>query len=439
MNPMKHIILDYFRRWWWVMLGSGIVSFLCVRTVNAFFVFGVTLLGGANLMTMDIARGFKHAAATWPLTRRQTGMALWIAIVPATTAVFALAIVAGWGVHFIRNTSAMPSPTYWLAIIALLPCWQANHFVLALVHHYSPPSKSSHWRGVWMPLLASATLLVNMLLSAKIDRHPGFFYALLGLGCMSLAFSWHIARNLDLSRTPTTWATTFFHPSSKSRPRDIGGSGGPAFLFRTLVLRSIGCWMGFTILIVLVWMFMKHIKSLQQMDVLYLSLLLPVSILSVAILPLDWHLKRLRHLRSMPLSTNALTLLLIAIVLTPVFTAAVVQIALAAWLVPSPMAMNLVKLYAADFPILTLYLWIVVWQGTRLRSYAMTFLLLIATYIGTMFMVLSDRIDDLSPGVLSLWCLGLGLVFLGLVRHSLAARGESYRSHAFDNWLVGGD
>ena len=81
---MKRLMLDYFRRWWWVLALVGIFEFrlgwsIANRPEDNFEFWGLMLAlwTGANLLSFDLRRGVVRAIAPLPLTARQIGRSWW--------------------------------------------------------------------------------------------------------------------------------------------------------------------------------------------------------------------------------------------------------------------------------------------------------------------------------------------------------------------------
>ncbi len=106
---MKRLMLDHFRRWWWVLVLVGVLEFLLgVYVVSypeqpcEFWALMLTMWSGALNLSTDMRRGRGHfrAITTLPLTGRQMGRAWWLASVPFPAAALAVLLFVGAGVSW---------------------------------------------------------------------------------------------------------------------------------------------------------------------------------------------------------------------------------------------------------------------------------------------------------------------------------------------------
>jgi hypothetical protein len=132
---MMRLMLDYFRRWWWVLALAGLfelwVGSLIANRPNDPFEFWIlmgSLWAGANLLSFDFKRGALRAVAGLPLTGRQVGRAWWVATVPLPAIGLAALLFLG-AAAFCQLHPDKSLPTTQLALGSLFSLvWLGNVF-----------------------------------------------------------------------------------------------------------------------------------------------------------------------------------------------------------------------------------------------------------------------------------------------------------------------
>ena len=153
---MKRLILDHFRRWWWVLalvavLEFGLGWFIASRPEDNFEFWGLMLAmwTGAILLSFDLRRGVVRAVAPLPLTARQIGRSWWLATVAIPAIALAALLFSGAGTfyHF-HPDQAFPADRLALASLFNL-VWLGTVFTCYLQRHARPYRS---WRDARPPV-----------------------------------------------------------------------------------------------------------------------------------------------------------------------------------------------------------------------------------------------------------------------------------------------
>ena len=157
---MKRLMLDYFRRWAWVLALGGIFEFglgwfIANRPEDNFEFWGLMLAlwAGAVLLSFDLRRGVVRAVAPLPLTARQIGRSWWLATVPLPAIALAALLFSGAGTfyHF-HPTKVFPAGRLaWASIFNLM--WLGTTFTC---YPQLPRAAPTGARGISRPPVSLA-------------------------------------------------------------------------------------------------------------------------------------------------------------------------------------------------------------------------------------------------------------------------------------------
>ena len=122
---MTRLILDHFRRWWWVLAIVGLLEFwlgwwIANRPQEPFEFWALLLAlwAGANLLSYDFKRGALRPVAGLPLTGRQIGISWWLAPVPLPALGLGMLLFIGADVYCKLHPDQV-MPVGYLAVTAL--------------------------------------------------------------------------------------------------------------------------------------------------------------------------------------------------------------------------------------------------------------------------------------------------------------------------------
>ena len=270
---MKKIILDHFRRWWWVwVLGcifhAALTVGMCIpneRRHQSMSAFPLGVFLGAFLLMMDLQRGHARALLAMPVTLKQVARAWWWAAVglPAV----ALAVISGitFGIMcLITFVTHHQMPVIGVATNN----WMANLFLLGVTFFAvtGMPARNNagaDWkqkvRGAFFGILYGGSI-GGWMLYKDLDFTTSTGMIIFSIATILTVFGWFRAEILVMERAA-------FRPSSpapgkkKSAPsRCAEGRGGMFFLIQSIFTRMIwmGLWMmAFVVLIFGIMVFPK--------------------------------------------------------------------------------------------------------------------------------------------------------------------------------------
>lgn len=323
---MKNIMMDHFRRWWWVwviglVLIQATVIMACLPDGSRFTrqIFPVILFLGPFLLSFDLQRGHSRALLAMPVTVKETARAWWLATVAVPS--LALAILTGLGYAIV----AMIKPgsiSYW----APLNHWLVDSLLLgfmffALTGLPARPGGPSTGRerfrayafgALWGLSFASWVLFGNFL---SIEKPVAL--AIYALAVILTVIGWFRAETMVIERAGLQ-DKILASPSAEKPWRGRMGYGGLRYLTAALFQRFMlmGLWM-FLMCSVVFWFINlssgKHTgqhtsEFADSYSFVHIFSFQLLWIMSFQILPVVFHL---RVLRTLPVSSTRLAALLI--------------------------------------------------------------------------------------------------------------------------------
>lgn len=318
---MKNILLDHFRRWWWVwgigiiaVIGMAIGACMPENAVRRQSLFPVILFLGPFLLSFDLSRGHARALLSMPVTVRETARTWWLATVAIPSLV--LAILTGLVYALIEvmhpgSVSYLTPLNYWLLNSLLLgvmffaltglPSRQGGTGGLNQIRAYI-------FGGLWGILFGGWYLFNNFVSIEKAS----------GLGVCALAgiltvIGWFRAETMVMERAGLQGLAAT-SPATAKPWRGREGYGGLRYLLGAVFQRFvlIGLWM-FLMCSIFFWLMGlatelhagSHADSFSFVGLFSFQLLW---IMSFQILPVVFHL---RVLRTLPVSATQLASLLV--------------------------------------------------------------------------------------------------------------------------------
>ena len=451
---MKRLMLDYFRRWAWVLALGGLLEFglgwfIANRPEENFEFWGLMLAlwTGANLLSFDLRRGIVRAVAPLPLTARQIGRSWWLATVAIPAIALAALLFAGAGTfyHF-HPSKVFPAGRLALASIIYL-LWLG---VISCGTFSAKRGSYGSWRkfastGVFS-LLSGAMILGGMMYFQDASKHSFKCALLLGVGGLLTVVSWLRAEQFSLGRAepfnpgragirltplPSTNPSTYHRPSE--------GYGGIPFLISTSFVRMLSWVAAMIALIALLQHWQDRampryvaISSFAEMG----SFMSCGFIIVFQFLPV---LLQLRYLRTLPTSATRLAAVMISIVILPLIALGALAAGGAGLALGTPAGLTVLKSYTFILAPASLCVFFAVWRGDGMQAYA----LLAFTLFG--FQQVQLRLEmvfhnlELSVSLCgSIAAIGVLLAFV-LTRFALMRSSHAYRVRAnpFGNIALG--
>jgi uncharacterized membrane protein (UPF0136 family) len=383
---MKRLMLDYFRRWAWVlalagMLEFGLGWFIASRPEDNFEFWGLMLAlwTGANLLSFDLRRGIVRAVAPLPLTARQIGRSWWLATVAIPAIALAVLLFAGAGTFYHFHPSQV-FPVGRLALASLIYLLWLG--VISCGTFSATRGSYGSWLGFAsigvFSLLSGAMILSGMMYFQDASKHSFKCALLLGVGGLLTVVSWFRAEQFSLGRAepfnpgragirltpqPSTNRSTYHRPPE--------GYGGIPFLISTSFVR-IFLWVAAMLALMALlqeWQgqgMPRHvsISSFAELG----SFMSCGFIIVVQFLPV---LRQLRYLRTLPTSPTRLAAVMISIVILPLIALGAL-VAGGAWLaLGTPAGLTVLKSFTFILAPGSLCVFFAVWRGDGKQAYVL--------------------------------------------------------------------
>ena len=397
---MKLIILDHFRRWWWVWVIGGIFyGILMVGAANpndhrleldAFFPVGVFL--GSVLLAVDVLRGHSRALLALPVPPVRIARAWWWLAVGIPAALLAVISCAALGVAFLIYSK--PPVIFSVAIN-----WLDNFLLLGVTFFaltniptrgYDIGDWKQQVRGVIFGVMWGGSIGGWMFFKRLNILTP------LGTGIFLLAviltvLGWYRAETLVMERAGLRPGSPPPSRKDAAPSRCAEGIGGVMFLAQTLFTRMIviGFSMLTAVFVILAFM-IRGAHSQFSHDFLGGSMVSLFTFQFLWIMSVQFFLFALhiRHLRVMPMATATLARVLVFVPLAAIVVVfcASVLLRTVIFQLPLPGLEELIRqgcllqISSAIIPVPLL-----VWRGLDLVNYGIGMVILIGGALATVF------------------------------------------------------
>ena len=383
---MKRLILDYFRRWWWMLaLGGALQSTfgwsIAKRPEEAFefWVFLVALWMGATLLGFDLQRGVARTVASLPLTAKQIGRGWWLATVAIPAIALAALLFLGAGTfHYFHPNNVFPASRLAMASLFVLP-WLGTSFTS--IYGLNNDIIFGNWRErtkvAFFSSLSTMMLFGGMLTLQNSTKQPFKFAIYLGVGALLIVAGWFRAERFVLGRASFR-LSALRCKSPGGQYRAPGGYGGIPLLISTTFVRMFlyVASMVASMALLMLWQgqaIPRHVAiamfagtgSFMACGFIIVFQLLPV-------------LRQLRFLRTLPLSATRLATVMIAIVVLPLIALGALATGVAGLALGTQAGITFLKSYTFILASASLCVFFAVWRGDGMPAYA----LLVITMFG---------------------------------------------------------
>ena len=456
---MKRIILDHFRRWWWVLalgaayalvlgwslaiptdagdLGHGkkvsglaLFFFVWLKVQGNMFVMQALCLAvftGAMLLLFDLQRGITRAVTTLPLTARQIGRSWWLATVAIPAIVLAALFFLGAGAFcFCHPDKNFPTARLAMASLFLL-LWLGMNFIIYFNQFVSNPNagwNSRQGAGNFIITALALWMMFGFGFSANAPKNPVKLAIFLCAGTLLTVVGWFRAGQFNPPRHKQAVALgrsgLRLTPLAPGRSPVPDGRGGIPFLisehFPKLFFISLAAaaWMA----LALAWQ--GVIKSWPQA---FETIGAMGSVFWVIIfLFLSPVVRQLRWLRTLPISATRLAAVLFALAGLPFLALGVLVAGSAALAYGTPLALQIVENYALILAPASVCIFFAVRFGVGIPAY----LALLVTMAGSQ-MVPHRPIPFSLAGPAAAGCVLLAFL---LTCHALRHSSRTYRVQA---------
>jgi hypothetical protein len=383
---MKRLMLDYFRRWWWVLALVGIFEFrlgwsIANRPEDNFEFWGLMLAlwTGANLLSFDLRRGVVRAIAPLPLTARQIGRSWWLATVPIPAIALAALLFSGAGTfyHF-HPTKVFPAGRLaWASIFNLMWLGTTCTAILSSTRGSYRSSRDFASTGV-ISLLTGFMILGGMIVFQDASKHPFKCALLLGIGGLLTIVSWIWAEQFSLGRAgPINVSRAGIRltplpstpPSTPHRPPK--GYGGIRFLISTTFVR-IFLWVAAMIaLMALLQQWQGQAMPPHMAITMFAGMGSFMSCGLIIVLQFLPVLRQLRFLRTLPTSATRLAAVMLSIVILPLIALGALAAGGAGLALGTPAGLTVLKSYTFILAPASLCVFFAVWRGDGMQAYAL--------------------------------------------------------------------
>ncbi len=390
---MKRLVLDHFRRWWWVLALAGLLEFWVGWLITnrpqepfEFWALLVSLWAGANLLSFDFKRGALRPVAALPLTGKQVGRSWWLATVPLPAVGLTAMLFLGAGT-FCHLHPEKALPTTHLALGSLFTLvWLGSAFPMTF--GATRGLGGSLWQmscNFFLSALGMLMLFGSMLLAQGASNSPVKSAVLLGIGGFLTLVGWVDAERFDIGRGVQFYRgrpevhnigrhrfqLTPLEPNISGNQRSPGlGYGGVSFFILSRVVRMVLLIAGMSALTALLWVWRGSPMPGHTGVVIFAGTGSLMSFGFMIVFQLLPTLKQLRLLRTMPISGIGLSAALMAIMLLPLIALGGASAAVAAFALGNPAALTFLTDYTFALAPASLCVLLAVWLGEGKPSYA---------------------------------------------------------------------
>jgi hypothetical protein len=440
---MKRLILDYYRRWCWVLLVCAFVEFTIGWSTSgspdnnifdsaSIFQFQLVLFSGALLLSFDLQRGVARTVTALPLTTRQIGRAWWLATVLIPTIALAAVLYSGAGVCFLLHPGNAFSAER-LAMICLVNLlWLGATFTIIFSTTWG--YRGQWWanaRNIFITILFALMIGGGFMFFRDVSIHSIKFASFLGVAGVLTVAGWILAEQFVLGRASFRLAA-LQSKDPRGQHRAPSGYGGIPYLIGTTFVRSllISLAMSMFVMMPLFLILLGDLKSLKQVieSIAGMGIMIPFYLIIIfAIIPT---LLQIRLLRTLPMSVTKLTAVMIGLVLLPLIAVGAIFAGISGLTSGTPAAIMIIRSYALILAPAVMCVVLVGWLGAGRDALS----LMISTMI--LFQIVTARGQSFFtnreiPFSLISVIVGVtvALAFL-LTRHSLMHSSKTYRVHA---------
>jgi hypothetical protein len=438
---MKRVIIDHFRRWWWVLALCAFAEFTIGWSTSgnpdnnifdsaSIFQFQLVLFSGALLLSFDLQRGVASTVTALPLTTRQIGRAWWLATVPIPTIALAAVLFSGAGVCFLFHPSNAFAAKR-LAMMCLVNLlWLGATFTIIFITTWG-------YRGQWWAKarnITTTTLFALMIgggfmFFRDYSINSFKFASFLGVAGVLTVAGWILAEQFVQGRASFRLAA-LQSKDARGQHRAPGGYGGIPYLVSTLFVRTFLIGLAMVVMMSLFMALQGHLKSWNQFiqNIQTTGNFMPIwLIIMFTIIPA---LMQIRLLRTLPMPATRLAAVMIGIPLLPLIALGAILAGIAGLSMGTPAAIAILKDYTLALASGALCVLFVGWLGVGRDSFALMCLILIVFQSVPIWLKASFNIRQIPFTLIgAIVAISITVSFL-LTRHSLMHSSKTYRVQA---------
>ena len=440
---MKRLILDYFRRWWWILALGAVFAFVQgwfiadnAKYAFEFWIFLIAIWMGALLLNFDLQRGVARTIVALPLTAKQIGRSWWLATVaiPAIALAALLFLGAGTFRYFYPN-KVFPAGRLAMASLFVLP-WLGTTFT-SIYGMNNDLFRHSRERtcAIFFSLLSTIMLFGGMLTLQNASKQPFKFAILMGVGTLLTMAGWFRAERFVLGRAGFRLAAIRYK-DPRGQHRATGGYGGIPFLISTTFVRIFLYVAAMIALMALLWQWNGPQHQALGLFAAMGSFMSCWFIIFYQLMPT---LRQLRFLRTLPISTTRLATVMIAITILPLIALGTLVTGVAGLSLGTPAAITALKSYTFILAPASLCVFFAVWRGAGMQTSALLLVTLFGFYMVPLWLQVFFHYPEIPFNLIGpIVAICVLLAFL-LTRRALLHSSHAYRVQAnpFGNFAWG--
>ncbi|MEI7729559.1 MAG: hypothetical protein WCO56_08295 [Verrucomicrobiota bacterium] len=386
---MKRLMLDYFRRWWWVLVIGATLElvmgwFAATHTENnnfdpaSSFQFQIALFTGAFLLSFDLQRGAARTVAALPLTARQIGRAWWLMTVgiPATVLISLLGLGAGL-FHWFHPATVFPVNRLGLAsLFTLLSLGSLFTLIFNTTQGMqgSRPQRAFNLVGGG---LVGLMIGGGFIIFQDITNNPIKCALFIGVGSVLTVVGWFRAGQFVVGRASFRVAG-LQTKAPRGQHRAPIGFGGVPLLIRVVSVRAFLIGLAMIVMMPLFLVLQGRMTSWREViDIMGgVGNFFPFYfIILFQIIP---SLTQLRFLRTLPLTASHLAAVMFAIVLLPLIALGVLVAGFGGLVVGASASLAVLKSYTFTLAPASLCIFFFIWRGVGVQAFAALILTMVA-------------------------------------------------------------
>jgi len=442
---VKRLILDHFRRWWWILALGGALEFKLGWSMAAdpashfeFWAFQLALWTGALLLSMDLQRGVARAVAVLPLTARQIGRGWWLATVPAPAIALAALLFSGAETQFhFHPNQVFPANLLLMASLFNL-LWLGSTFTTIFP---TPGFFGKGWERLLTYFFAALSLVMlfgSMMFFQDMSEKPYKCALFVGMGALLTVAGWLRAERFVVGRAGFRLAAIRYKDPN-GQYHAPGGYGGIPFLIRTTFVRMF-LWVGAMIALMALLM-QWHAQPTPRVVAIVTfagtgSFMTCGFILVFQLLPI---LRQLRLLRTLPISVPRLAVVVIASVILPLIALGALATGVAGLALGPQAATPFLKSYTLILAPASLCVFFAVWRGAGAQACALLVVTLFGFQMATLRLQTFLHVPEMPFSLIGLIvapCVLLAFLFTcGALRHG--SRGYRVQANPSGNFAWG--
>ena len=435
---MNRLILDHFRRWWWVLalcgaLEFGLGSFIASRPQENFEFWGllVAMWAGANLLLMDLKNGMVRSVAVLPLTTGQIGRSWWLATLAIPAIALAALLFLGAGTFYCFH----PHLIFRVNRVGLASLF--NVAWLGIIFACSSATSGFEGKGwqrahtTFISLLAMLTLLGGMVYFQNAAGKPFKSALLLGVGVLLTTEGWFRAerfvqgrasfrlvapqykgapgapgtvdenlRRMEALRPPATawwglrrrlfdrymrWLEGLTGRNPRGEHYAPVGRGGIPLLISTIFVRTFLTGAALVALMTLIMALQGGLNS-QLIEVLT-SVFPFMFLFLIFFMQPTPALRQLRFLRTLPVSATRLAGVMITMLMLPLIAVGALAAGVAVLAFGTPAAIGVLKGFTFMLAPASLCIYFIVWRGAGTQTHILLLLTLFGFQLAPLWLL----------------------------------------------------